>query len=497
MAVEKVQAGSPSGVETGVDPALEPALHAATSSLASLNGPAGDNPLSEREMEVSRLLVTGASNAEIARALVISPHTVKVHLRNVFEKLHVNSRTEASMVLLQRGWLTMPGVEVALAAGDAATALDAVPEPQPLADLATQPALWQQIVLLIALLLGLVALTAPSWISRPKSPVGLLSDSGQTVVGPPAVEGLPRWENRTPLAEPRSRLSSVALGGLLYVMGGENADGQTLAALDIYDLGASRWLSGAPLPEPLANPAVTAVDGRIVLAGGSINDPNVAQTVTVSDDLYVYDPVADAWQPGGSLPRPLAGAVLVTVDDALYLIGGWDGSAMHDEIWRLPISALGAATADDWRVLTRLQTPAAFLGATAMDGELVVAGGYDGRRELASAAAFDLAEGRWRELPAMTTPRSGHALIFDGVAVQAVGGGWTRTVTANERYDALTNQWKEQPSPIRGEWRHFGAALHEGSIYLIGGWSGDYLDTILQYQSTFRALLPAIPNVSN
>ena len=51
--------------------------------------------LSERELEVLRLLAQGSSNAAIAEQLVVTTSTIKRHVSNIFSKLAVSSRTEA------------------------------------------------------------------------------------------------------------------------------------------------------------------------------------------------------------------------------------------------------------------------------------------------------------------------------------------------------------------------------------------------------------------
>ena len=59
--------------------------------------------LSEREIEVLRLISAGKSNKEIAAALFVAESTVKTHVATIYEKLKVNDRTEAVVKAIQRG----------------------------------------------------------------------------------------------------------------------------------------------------------------------------------------------------------------------------------------------------------------------------------------------------------------------------------------------------------------------------------------------------------
>ena len=64
--------------------------------------------LSKRELEVVRLVVEGRSNDEIAAHLGIASKTVESHLRRIFERVGVVSRTELATRALREGWLDLP-----------------------------------------------------------------------------------------------------------------------------------------------------------------------------------------------------------------------------------------------------------------------------------------------------------------------------------------------------------------------------------------------------
>jgi DNA-binding NarL/FixJ family response regulator len=71
---------------------------------------AGLARLSGRELDVVRLVVEGRSNDEIGARLGIGPKTVESHLRRLFERFDLGSRTELATRALREGWLEVPPI---------------------------------------------------------------------------------------------------------------------------------------------------------------------------------------------------------------------------------------------------------------------------------------------------------------------------------------------------------------------------------------------------
>jgi NarL family two-component system response regulator LiaR len=93
-------------------PSLEPsiALKILQELSHPLQQPPTPDPLSERELEVLRLLAQGKSNREIADQLVITELTVRTHVSNILSKLHLASRTQAALYALKEGLASLDDI---------------------------------------------------------------------------------------------------------------------------------------------------------------------------------------------------------------------------------------------------------------------------------------------------------------------------------------------------------------------------------------------------
>lgn len=91
--------------------ALDPAVTAKVMNQLASGKPAGAQAaiegLTERELDVLRLAAKGYTNRAIGRELGISDRTVQGHMANIFGKLGVNTRTEAVLLAVKQGWLTL------------------------------------------------------------------------------------------------------------------------------------------------------------------------------------------------------------------------------------------------------------------------------------------------------------------------------------------------------------------------------------------------------
>jgi len=443
---------------------------------------AGEAPeqLSERELELLARVSTGATNQQIARDLSISVNTVKAHLRNIFAKLGVESRTEATLLAIQQGL-----IHVATPAGANADAPSppASPEPIPIA-WPLRPA--QSLVLLAAL--ALIVATAV-WPSAQAGVTGVDS----RFIDLPRPEAVAReeaeasrWRSGAQMPVAAGRLAQAVVDRTIYAIGGLTDEGWS-ASTDAYDPEEDRWVRGAAKPTAVANAAAAAVDGLIYVPGG------LDGSGTVRDLLEVYDPRADAWTERARIPAPRCSYAIAPVEGGFVLVGGWDGQGYVGTVYRYE------AAADAWEELAPMQIPRGHAAAVTWNGRVYVLGGYDGTTEYGLCESFDPLLARdggsaWRTHMPMSVARADHAATVAEGILYVVGGNGDGPDAYNERYDIANDVWSSFDSPVTGRWQNLGLSAvttRGGSfLYAMGGWGDEYLSAVHIYQISFRLFLP-------
>ena len=452
--------------------------------------PTAAGELSAREIEILQLVATGATNQQIAHTLFISVNTVKAHLRNIFEKLGVESRTGATLYAIQRGLVAVKRPQSGqesltghLTSGSGSPAV--------VRELALPPFHWplsavQRLVPVLALLLLLVVSVWPAAQSQGMSKSSRFVDLPQAPSPAAEPDRLLRWQTKAPLATPRSRFAQAESEGIIYVFSGLT-DGGWTAEVDAYDPTTDRWERRTPKPTAVANVGAAVVAGRIYVPGG------YDQTSAVRDILEVYDPHSDTWESRAPLPSPLCAYAISEVGDGFYLLGGWDGQHYLDSVYRYD------AAADTWQKEAPLRVPRGFAAAATVNGRVYLLGGLDGTTEYDLCESYDPAlakagQNPWRMHTPMRVGRAGHGIVaFQGV-IYVVGGGWDSYYAHNERYDVTNDAWSSFESPLTGRWRTLGVSpvtLRDGMyLYTIGGWNGKHLGVVQAYQATYQLFLP-------
>ncbi len=431
---------------------------------------AGDLDLSERELEILKLLSTGASNKEIAQQLVISPNTVKVHLRNIFSKIGVVSRTEATLYALKIGLIHPEGA-------GAAVLPEPLPEPPPqpvpwYAKISTRNGLFLVgLLLLIGIIYTLVRTNTPSPNTNPTA------------------SNLNRWSSLAALPDGRSDVAVEHYDNYIFLFSGKDSQGLTASVL-AYDSLLDSWSTRAPKPTPVTGARAALIGERIYIPGGTQADGSISR------HLEIYDPRSDTWSGGAELPVPVSQYGLAPFEGRLYLFGGWNGQRYLANVW------VYNPGSDDWTQLKDMPSALGKAAAATSGSKIYLVGGTDGTNVLSTVRVYypdreETGDPAWEDKPDLPAPREGlQATAL--VETVYISGGYDakgQSQTGILRFNESANTWEQvdqSPQPISPD-----AALigFDTNLHLFGGVEDGVFSTAHRsYQAIYMVQLPAVSN---
>lgn len=298
--------------------------------------------------------------------------------------------------------------------------------------------------------------------------------------GRPVYQGTGYWSVRSSLPFDRSDHAAVAVGDLVYILGGHDSSGNTTDDVTIFDTVLNTFTKGPKMPVPLSRFAHAYVpdkgaSGAIYLMGGmEIADGDA------SPEVHILDIDSGKWSKGPEIITPRSDFCGAYVDGKIYIAGGWPtgfGETLGS------VEELDVENGDAWEEGKELPTPRGDCKAVQLDGKFVVLGGYyDEKNEWRSDAfreeveAFDPASGEWTTLAPMPNARGDKAVIaLPGNRLMALGG---ETHSRGERTQVATHFVEEylgeddiwvQKAPMPLARFRTDAAFVDGVVFVFGG----------------------------
>ncbi len=467
-----------------------------------------NEPLSEREVEILHLLATGAANKEIAHQLVISPNTVKVHVRNIFDKIGVSSRTEATLYAVQIG-LVKPSaaaseIEAAsdtLTGAEAGSQVSALPptaaqvESQSRATQGTKPIKTRRpwlvglLVLVFFLLLIGSGLLGARLLAPPAQPPTVAAMATAQVIN------ASRWSEKAELPSPRKGMGVVEYENSIYLLAGETGQGIDGAVLR-YDEAGNNWTALASKTTPVTDIETALVGEKIYVPGGRQSDG------TATNRLEVFDPRRDAWERKADLPIPLSAYSLVSFEGQLYLFGGKNGDQYSARVFT------DSPPEDRWTERTAMDAPRAYAGSVESGGKIFIMGGYDGQHALKVNESYmptrdddGSGESPWKTLSPMPEGRYAMGIAQLAGMVFIIGGqgdnGQPPAKVAIQ-YTIPSNQWIDYEKPPIAVGSHLVLLASGNFLYILGGETTQGLSASnLSYRAIYTSTVPILLNDGN
>ncbi len=434
--------------------------------------------LSEREIDIIRLVATGASNKEIAKELFISPNTVKVHLRNIFGKLNVVSRTEATMVAISKGWVESPKTDNS----PYSTPTDFENSLNSLGEIPVKKNPFFQIGLPILSIVIIFALGLYAFTSINNQRIA----SQITPTLPNTLLTNQRWNSLASLPESLNDMAVIRYEQSLYLIGGSTLSG-TSNAVYIYEVNSDTWKKGSQKPTAVSQVQAASLGERIYVPGGKNANSNILAAVEV------YDPREDRWDQHSDLPSPLSRYALIAFEGRLYLFGGWNGKEFVSDILSYDPEM------DVWTKFSQLPQPLADSAVVVVSGVIHIVGGINAQSAQDKHYLFfpqRLLEGKtaWEDANPLPHARYGMGISVLADMVYIAGGSDDQSsILPVIQYLPLSDEWVEIDQPLSAIGLYPAVLPYETRLYVMGGEVGNELqDNNQVYQAVYTILVPVI-----